>query len=69
MYTQQQIQTVINYNNTARIFNVTQRNRITWDVRNVDVANLQQQGVRIVTQADFAQLKKQVKQTLQDQQA
>lgn len=64
MYTQQQIQTVINYNNTARIFNVTPRNRITWDVRNVDVANLQQQGVRIVTQADFAQLKKQVKQAL-----
>lgn len=64
MYTAQQIATVINYNSTGRIFSITANKRVMWDVRNGDIAKLQQQGVVINTQQQFNTLKKQVRAAL-----
>ena len=64
MYTAQQIATVIAYNTNNNIFRITPAKRITWDLRNIDVANLQQLNVHIVTAADFAALKQTVRATL-----
>ncbi len=62
-YTKQQIEAVIAYNATNNIFKVTNK-RVTWDVRRIDVTNLQQVGVAIITTDDFAMLKKQVRKQL-----
>lgn len=64
MYTAQQIAAVINYNNKNNIFRISKTKRVLWDVRNIDVANLQQQNVVINTAEQFAQLKKQVRSEL-----
>lgn len=64
MFTAQQISTVINYNKNNNIFRVTKTKRVMWDVRNIDVANLQQLGVVLTYAEQFAQLKKQVRAAL-----
>lgn len=68
MFTAQQIDTVIDYNKTANIFRINDDKRVTWDVRNGDVANLQQLGVEVKYAEDFAKLKKQVRAVLKQQQ-
>lgn len=68
MYTAQQIATVINYNKNNNIFRITTKKRVVWDLRNIDVANLQQVGVVIKYAEDFAALKKQVRAELVAQQ-
>lgn len=67
MFTAQQIDTVVDYNKTANIFYVSNR-RVLWDMRNGDVANLQQLGVAVKYAEEFAQLKKQVRAVLKTQQ-
>lgn len=67
MFTAQQINTVVNYNNTANIFRVSNK-RVLWDMRNGDVAKLQQLGVVVKYAEEFAQLKKQVRAVLKTQQ-
>ena len=64
MYTEQQVQAVVAYNAKNYIFRTSPAGRIVWTMRNVDVANLQQLGINIATAADFALLKKQVKQAI-----
>ena len=62
MYTANDISTVIAYNKTGNIFRVTPTGRITWDLRNIDVTNLNAQLSKpLVYAEDFAQLKKQVR--------
>lgn len=65
MYTAQQIDTVIAYNNKSKIFYTTPKGTIRWDMRNGDVAELAALGVPITYAEEFAQLKKQVKKVLQ----
>ena len=62
MYTNDDVLAVIAYNKTARIYTVSAKQRIMWDVRNKDVAYLNSVlSKQIITQNDFAQLKKQVR--------
>lgn len=62
MYTNDDLITVINYNNTAHIFRITPAKRIVWDMRNANVAHLNSVlSKQIITEADFKQLKKQVR--------
>ena len=63
MYTAQQIAAVINYNKSNNIFRIANK-RVLWDLRNMDVANLQQAGVVLQYAEDFAALKKQVRNEL-----
>lgn len=66
MYTQADINAVIAYNNStkAKLFTV-KNNKVRWDVRNSDVAYLNSiLSKQIITQNDFAKLKKQVRATL-----
>ena len=64
MYTAQQIAAVINYNAAANIFRISNTKRVLWDVRNKDVANLQQLGVVLKYAEDFAALKRAVRSEL-----
>ena len=64
MYTAQQIAAVINYNKNNNIFRITTKKRVVWDLRNIDVANLQQAGVVLKYAEDFAALKRAVRNEL-----
>ncbi len=62
MYTANDISKVIKYNESAHIFRVTPAKRVTWDLRNIDVAVLNEQlSSPLVYAEDIAQLKKQVR--------
>lgn len=64
MYTAAQVATVIAYNAQAKIFRVTDKGRVVWDLRKMDVDNLRKLGVSIVYESEFAALKRAVKREL-----
>ena len=62
MFTANDISKVFKYNESARIFRITAAKRVTWDLRNIDVAVLNEQlSTPINFAEDVAQLKKQVR--------
>jgi hypothetical protein len=62
MFTANDIKTVFAYNANANIFRVTPAKRVSWDLRNMDVTNLNAVlSSPLVYAEDFAQLKKQVR--------
>ena len=62
MFTANDISKVFKYNESCNIFRVTPAKRVSWDLRNIDVAVLNEQlSKQIVFADDFAQLKKQVR--------
>lgn len=62
MFTANDIKAVFNYNKTGNIFRITPAKRVTWDLRNMDVTNLNSVLSTPLNYAeDIAQLKKQVR--------
>lgn len=65
MFTANDIKAVFAYNNRANIFRVTPAKRVQWDLRNMDVTNLNAVLSTPLNYAeDIAQLKKQVRNEL-----
>ena len=66
MFTQADVNAVIAHNNSLKIKIFTvKNNKVRWDLRNGELAYLNSVlSKQIVTQNDFAQLKKQVRATL-----
>lgn len=67
MYSDNNVNFVINYNKTTNIFRVTSAKRVVWDLRNMDVDNLRKAGIVLQYAEDFAQLKTQVRNKLKAQ--
>ena len=62
MFTANDISKVFKYNESARIFSVTPAKRVQWDLRNMDVTNLNAMlSAPLNFAEDVAQLKKQVR--------
>ena len=62
MFTANDISKVFKYNESAKIFRITPAKRVQWDLRNIDVAVLNEQlSTPINFAEDVAQLKKQVR--------
>jgi hypothetical protein len=61
MYTTEQIETVIKYNQIREVFRITERRRVVWNMLYGNVSDLDAFGIKIVTAEDFSQLKKQVR--------
>ena len=69
MYTPADIAAVIAYNATANIFNITDTGRVVWRINNGNKQHLQTiLSRRFAYAEDFAQLKKQVRSVLKQQQ-
>lgn len=69
MYTPADIAAVIAYNATANIFSITDNKRVVWHVNNGNKQHLQTiLSRRFAYAEDFAQLKKQVRSVLKQQQ-
>lgn len=66
MFTQMDVNAVIAYNNTLKVKMFTvKNNKVFWDLRNGELAHLNTiLSKQIITQNDFAKLKKQVRATL-----
>lgn len=65
MFTANDINKVFKYNESARIFSVTPAKRVQWDLRNMDVTNLNAiLSAPLNFAEDVAQLKKQVRNEL-----
>ena len=62
MFTANDISKVFKYNESARIFRITAAKRLQWDLRNMDVTNLNAMlSAPLNFAEDVAQLKKQVR--------
>lgn len=66
MFTQADVNAVIDYNNSLKVKMFTvKNNKVRWDLRNGELEHLNSiLSEQIITQNDFAKLKKQVRATL-----